>query len=157
LVRPDPIEHEANRVDHEARFAALDVVAAAGGLDMHPVARALKPLVMQCSPYLVTAGRTVNKPGRRVDAHAGQHGERDVGQCGEALDDSRGLDAHRLANLRRLRAGRQRAQNRIKGGAKGGWIATVELSVPSHLLLVDRKSTRLNSSHGSISYAVLFL
>src|SRR3712207_8899295 len=40
-----------------------------------------------------------------------------------------------------------------------GWPVTASVGVPfvAAMILVDRKSTRLNSSHANISYAVFFL
>src|SRR5256884_4397308 len=38
-----------------------------------------------------------------------------------------------------------------------GWVLTLALALPPALEAQDRKSTRLNSSHGYISYAVFCL
>src|SRR2546422_6775218 len=62
--------------------------------------------------------------------------------------------AHGLRNpLASLRAAAQLAQRRVERSEEH----TSELQSRLHLVSLDRKSTRLNSSHGYISYAVFCL
>src|SRR5689334_504011 len=65
---------------------------------------------------------------------------------GQAAEDAR---------LHRLRAGK--AQVRFHAGQRVGRHARALLERDADLVVPDRKSTRLNSSHSSISYAVFCL
>src|SRR6267143_5961859 len=58
---------------------------------------------------------------------------------------------------KRLRSGLRSATTRFDSGTRSGDAAVALASAPRPVVLSDRKSTRLNSSHSSISYAVFCL
>src|SRR2546422_7438769 len=71
--------------------------------------------------------------------------------------DKHGLDKERAPRRDAYRLGRP-DQNGRRAGAPGGRIPSGEGgAVPGHSQLRDRKRTRLNSSHGYISYGVFCL
>src|SRR5207245_5641763 len=68
-----------------------------------------------------------------------------------AVDDERATLEERAASLTGAEAGVASAAEAYRSAVRA-WVGSCELLDPGRL--TDRKSTRLNSSHGSISYAV---
>src|ERR1041385_9427185 len=75
---------------------------------------------------------------------------------GEINAEAQGKDqssgAMRRWKVRRMRSARRRTPNLFR--RLDTWNLTVRSAMLSLLAISDRKSTRLNSSHGYISYAV---
>src|SRR5256886_9283634 len=67
------------------------------------------------------------------------------------------LNFHYAIDPRLLACARRTALVDIDPGLLQFWISTGQLNVPAHDCYLDRKSTRLNSSHSQISYAVFCL
>src|SRR2546428_7191137 len=103
---------------------------------MDRVAGAAKPLLVQRAPHLVSPRGAVHVRRVRVGLHAGEHGERDIGERRHALHRSRRLDPYRFADFLGLCTGRQRLEHRVEGRAKRTRIRAVDAPKLLHLALV---------------------